>query len=216
MCDLSALEGAIVSAVDAAHLLERSKLATIVRIHTSYVNVEPKRRRQQKVGVLDSEASTKESEPSTRTSKDASLSSQLESSTATSSDPVVTLKTRDKLSTSTRSRTENDRDADTIGGGIGKAGTTTSRSSASGGGGSRELRRARILVTVKRTESYKRWLEENPNQRQAIIAGTATVTAEEIVGADPSSPPSTETESPSSERKKYYGSNQLRKHQESH
>jgi cell wall-associated NlpC family hydrolase len=31
MCDLSALEGAIVSAADAAHLLERSKLATIVR-----------------------------------------------------------------------------------------------------------------------------------------------------------------------------------------
>jgi hypothetical protein len=30
MCDLSALEGAIVSAVDAAHLLERSQLATIV------------------------------------------------------------------------------------------------------------------------------------------------------------------------------------------
>jgi len=31
ICDLSALEGAIVSAVDAAHLLERSKLATIER-----------------------------------------------------------------------------------------------------------------------------------------------------------------------------------------
>jgi hypothetical protein len=31
MCDLSALEGAIVTAVDAAHLLERSKLASIVR-----------------------------------------------------------------------------------------------------------------------------------------------------------------------------------------
>jgi hypothetical protein len=30
-CDLSALEGAIVSAVDAAHLLERSQLAFIVR-----------------------------------------------------------------------------------------------------------------------------------------------------------------------------------------
>lgn len=40
MCDLSALEGAIVSAVDAAHLLERSKLATIVRC----VNVCPPRR----------------------------------------------------------------------------------------------------------------------------------------------------------------------------
>eukprot|EP00553_Chaetoceros_curvisetus_P006156 CAMPEP_0204625734 /NCGR_PEP_ID=MMETSP0717-20131115/11428_1 /ASSEMBLY_ACC=CAM_ASM_000666 /TAXON_ID=230516 /ORGANISM="Chaetoceros curvisetus" /LENGTH=134 /DNA_ID=CAMNT_0051641501 /DNA_START=86 /DNA_END=490 /DNA_ORIENTATION=- len=33
-CDLSALEGAIVSAVDAAHLLERSKLANIVRYVT--------------------------------------------------------------------------------------------------------------------------------------------------------------------------------------
>lgn len=31
VCDLSALEGAIVSAADAAHLLERSQLATIVR-----------------------------------------------------------------------------------------------------------------------------------------------------------------------------------------
>jgi hypothetical protein len=31
-CDLSALEGAIVSAVDAAHLLERSKLANIIRL----------------------------------------------------------------------------------------------------------------------------------------------------------------------------------------
>jgi hypothetical protein len=30
-CDLSALEGAIVAAVDAAHLLERSQLAKIVR-----------------------------------------------------------------------------------------------------------------------------------------------------------------------------------------
>ena len=42
-CDLSALEGAIVSAVDAAHLLERSKLADIVRYvfvyshHSSYI-----------------------------------------------------------------------------------------------------------------------------------------------------------------------------------
>ena len=35
--------------------------------------------------------------------------------------------------------------------------------------GGRELRRARIVITVKRTESYKRWLEENP--LQAIIAG---------------------------------------------
>ena len=34
--------------------------------------------------------------------------------------------------------------------------------------GGRELRRARIVITVKRTESYERWLEENP--LQAMIA----------------------------------------------
>ena len=59
--------------------------------------------------------------------------------------------------------------------------TKTSVTSISGSG-NRELRRARILVTVKRTESYKQWLEENPIQRQAIIAGTATVTADDIAG----------------------------------
>lgn len=37
-CDLSALEGAIVSAIDAAHLLERSKIATIIRyVVTSFI-----------------------------------------------------------------------------------------------------------------------------------------------------------------------------------
>lgn len=30
--------------------------------------------------------------------------------------------------------------------------------------GARELRRARIVITVQRTESYKQWLEENPLQ----------------------------------------------------
>lgn len=30
--------------------------------------------------------------------------------------------------------------------------------------GGRELRRARIVITVQRTESYKQWLEENPLQ----------------------------------------------------
>ena len=37
------------------------------------------------------------------------------------------------------------------------------------GSSGRELRRARIVITVQRTESYKRWLEDNP--LQAIIAG---------------------------------------------
>ena len=42
----------------------------------------------------------------------------------------------------------------------------------------RELRRARIVITVRRTESYKKWLEDNP--LQAIIAGDT----EEVEGAD--------------------------------
>jgi hypothetical protein len=33
----------------------------------------------------------------------------------------------------------------------------------------RELRRARIVITVKRTENYRQWLEENP--LQAVIVG---------------------------------------------
>lgn len=38
-----------------------------------------------------------------------------------------------------------------------------------GRGQGRELRRARIVITVKRTQSYKRWLEENP--LQAVVVG---------------------------------------------
>jgi hypothetical protein len=51
------------------------------------------------------------------------------------------------------------------------AGTASPQPSRRGASGGRELRRARIIVTVRRTESYKRWLEENP--LQAIIASEA-------------------------------------------
>ena len=36
-------------------------------------------------------------------------------------------------------------------------------------GAVRDLRRARIVITVKRTEMYKQWLQDNP--LQAVIAG---------------------------------------------
>lgn len=35
--------------------------------------------------------------------------------------------------------------------------------------GERELKRARIVITVRRTPAYKQWLDENP--LQAVIAG---------------------------------------------
>lgn len=126
MCDLSALEGAIVSAVDAAHLLERSKLATIVRVQTSYVTVEPKRRKQHTTGQEDP-----------RQRVDAGLSS-----------------------VAAASQGEGSPDQPTQG---------SSRQRGSGAASGRELRRARIVITVQRTHDYERWLEENP--LQAIIAG---------------------------------------------
>jgi hypothetical protein len=49
--------------------------------------------------------------------------------------------------------------------------TISTQASGRGSSGGRELRRARIVVTVRRTENYKRWLEENP--LHAIIATEA-------------------------------------------
>lgn len=140
LCDLSALEGAIVSAVDAAHLLERSKIATIVRIQTSYVAVEPKRRH----GLISSisEEPRAGSGTASTTTATGTLSGQLQASG--SSSPAA--------------------------GGSGRM----DQSRAPGSGGSStspspgkhkspgSMRRARIVITVKRTEAYKKWLVENP------------------------------------------------------
>lgn len=64
------------------------------------------------------------------------------------------------------------------------AGTASPQPSRRGSSGGRELRRARIVVTVRRTEAYKRWLEENP--LQAIISNEAD---EELVESEGSRPP---------------------------
>lgn len=171
MCDLSALEGAIVSAVDAAHLLERSQLAIIVKIHTSYVNVEPKRRRQvsqqqqqhqQQGEVTSATATATEDVPSTTSGAELPSSTNPESSSSTTTGTGTIPITMTKEAPSSSVYT-----------------TVNDPNTKSSSGGGRELRRARILITVKRTESYKRWLEDNPLHRQAIIAGTA---AEDIVG----------------------------------
>lgn len=131
VCDLSALEGAIVSAVDAAHLLERSKIATIVQIQTSYVPVEPKRRRDH--GVADG----------VRKGDSGSFK------TGTGATSVTTRSSSREIQ------------------------TTDSSSLPPGSGGSlpgkpnsspNNLRRARIVITVKRTKAYEEWLKDNPIQ----------------------------------------------------
>ena len=136
------------------------------RIHTSYVNVEPKRRRQSphQQGEVSS-TTTKEGVTSTPTSED---TTNTKSESHTSSAPSSTVAESKKTTNSSESQQDSKQPA---------IPSSSSRNSAkpSGSGGNRELRRARILVTVKRTESYERWLEENPSQCQAIIAGTAAV-----------------------------------------
>mmetsp|Transcript_3742 Transcript_3742/g.10049 ORF Transcript_3742/g.10049 Transcript_3742/m.10049 type:complete len:322 (-) Transcript_3742:288-1253(-) len=156
MCDLSALEGAIVSAVDAAHLLERSKLASIVRVHTSYVAVEPKRRKHpdeivtsitESQGGIQGEATTSASSAA-RPAQDILVnSSEVNDSAKPPHDP--------QISTGQRATPSPEGEF------------SRSRKSQGRAKGS-PLRRARIIITVQRTPEYKQWLEENPLQHAAI------------------------------------------------
>lgn len=153
MCDLSALEGAIVSAVDAAHLLERSKLATIVRVHTSYVVVEPKRKKHQDVDTLPSFTEGQQSiqgEPSSghsegRQAQGVSMANVDEADTAKlqHAPPIA----RGQGTTPIPADTQGDFPR-----------TKKQQGRAKGS----PLRRARIIITVKRTPEYKQWLDENP------------------------------------------------------
>lgn len=131
-CDLSALEGAIVSAVDAAHLLERSKLADIVRIQTSYVPVEPKRRSQ--VPTEGGAAPHEGHQPAVAAVVAAAVG------TAGTATLTPTQSQQQPLSTKPGGAKKLHE---------GRKGTP--------------LRRSRIIITVKRTEDYKRWLDDNPH-----------------------------------------------------
>jgi hypothetical protein len=72
-----------------------------------------------------------------------------------------------------------------------KSQTPTATTARQGGSrissGGRELRRARIVVTVRRTESYTRWLEENP--LQAIIASEVDEDTLDAAMEEPPPPP---------------------------
>eukprot|EP00560_Eucampia_antarctica_P006909 CAMPEP_0197823580 /NCGR_PEP_ID=MMETSP1437-20131217/906_1 /TAXON_ID=49252 ORGANISM="Eucampia antarctica, Strain CCMP1452" /NCGR_SAMPLE_ID=MMETSP1437 /ASSEMBLY_ACC=CAM_ASM_001096 /LENGTH=297 /DNA_ID=CAMNT_0043422815 /DNA_START=344 /DNA_END=1237 /DNA_ORIENTATION=- len=155
-CDLSALEGAILTAVDAAHLLERSKIAKIVRIQTSYVSVEPKRRKNAssiKKNIVShyAQKSTQSSVPPTRLPttmlKDPPFSS-------TFPYPAVSDVIAPPQDVASKTQDESTRQRKNITGRRAKG---------------VPLRRARIVITVRRTEDYKIWLEETPYE--AIAAG---------------------------------------------
>lgn len=181
MCDLSALEGAIVSAVDAAHLLERSKLATIVRVQTSYVAVEPKRKKNIAGEIAGSTSEGQEAmdlgEASTATT------------TATRAAHVGLTSTGATEIISTPAGPVSPSHFPTVPSMEQQAVATIpvepqgefsrSRKSHQGRVKGSPLRRARIIITVKRTEEYKQWLEENP--LQVAIAGDT----EDIEGVPP-------------------------------
>ena len=163
-CDLSALEGAIVSAIDAAHLLERSKIATITRyvlfvivfdcllfvcircasshhlnivfiilhrLQTSYVAVEPKKKKDRAASTGDQPTSH------------GSLPTPAESAAPTAA-----------AAASASSR--NDRSQPLA---MDSPSVTEQQNLPEG-----TLRRSRIVITVKRTDAYVQWLKENPIQ----------------------------------------------------
>jgi hypothetical protein len=102
------------------------------RVQTSYVAVEPKRRRQ-------------DPRRSSNRSDTGDLAASL-STTAASAEVLGTGESQDR--------------------------------SQSG----RELRRARIVITVKRTESYRQWLLDNP--LQSVLAGDEDDDENEVVDDD--------------------------------
>lgn len=118
------------------------------RIHTSYVTVEPKRRKQ----------APQQTEQDEEVGRQTPIQSWIPTV-----EPVTPESTSTKYS-KVKAEAPQHREEGTT-----QAAVQPSRQSGSrGSSGGRELRRARIVITVQRTESYKKWLEENP--LQAVIA----------------------------------------------
>lgn len=163
-CDLSALEGAIVSAVDAAHLLERSKLATIVRIQTSYVAVGPKRKK-------NTHSSTAIMPPQllatthSATDHGKNLSFDLQAGVFATGVPSSYIKA------ASSSERDHVLTQDIVGTNIAGTGVGVGRMKKSGpsSGGGKELRRARMIITVRRTDEYEKWLIDNPLQEDITV-----------------------------------------------
>lgn len=181
-------------------------LCLVCRIHTSYVNVEPKRRKQAPLPHSDSDVILiQPSHPESDIAGSVPASATL---TGTGTDAtIVTASTPDqggdsKPEAATTRSGKSPVSAEPAAAEVfpapatrleGKAQPTTVSTTRQGGSrsssGGRELRRARIVVTVRRTESYKRWLEENP--LQAIIASEVDEDALEAAMEVPTPPPPT-------------------------
>lgn len=146
LCDLSALEGAIVSAVDAAHLLERSKLANIIRIQTSYVTVEPRRKSSHPIAKDDiSHQQQQQSQRPMLVVSDPSAAAHAPIQHLHPQKPPP-LRQQQYQQISHQPK---------------QPPTVPHTEKKTQGKKGNPLRRSRIIITVKRTEDYRRWLEEN-------------------------------------------------------
>lgn len=181
-CDLSALEGAIVSAVDAAHLLERSKLATIIRIQTSYVAVGPKRKKARAPAYSDD--LSRETQHKTGNASELERIGGHESTSLTQS--IHSMK-QSAASTSQISEHEARLISTPMSGLPQGQVRQIPRKPKDSGSGGKELRRARMIITVKRTEDYKKWLLENP--LQDVVSGDNDEVGRTSTSASRSHPP---------------------------
>lgn len=139
------------------------------RIHTSYVTVEPKRRKQvsqkQQQNQIDRTNHVPpvlEDVSSSRLSHDTQNSILVSTTTASAAAADTDTGTNTVYVSTSSDRKKPPMISNAA---ASRKGISTNSS------GVRELRRARILITIKRTDSYKRWLNENPLHHQAIITG---------------------------------------------
>ena len=176
------------------HFFYVSSLRSLyIRVQTSYVSVEPKRKKQipQQHKQQEDESSlsvqpTSSSEPTgddtnaTRAGVGGEDETEPETDSGkTTPEKIPSRSTQPEIgpsSTSTKSPTATSIPPTAKHTTTGQQ-RSGSRSSSTGGGG-RELRRARIVITVRRTENYKRWLEENPIQ--AMVASEGEAATEDV------------------------------------
>ena len=149
------------------------------RIHTSYVAVDPKRKRQESISEepsppLDSQASPSYPQDGAAAAHAVSPSSLQQDTVIYTSPP----RTNDEESAAAGSTPPSSNDP--------KAQQRRRKEHYQRAKGS-PLKRARIIITVKRSPEYKQWLDENP--KQAIIAAAG--------GGDDDMPPTTTTGAPS-------------------
>jgi hypothetical protein len=140
------------------------------RIHTSYVNVEPKRKKStSQPGEQDIVLMQPSQSPPTRLEVGGEVAATVASSDSDAAG----------ASRAPGGGLEGQSHPASTSGANPSSATMATLSSRRGSSGGRELRRARIVVTVRRTESYRRWLEENP--LQAIIASEEDEEAEDTM-----------------------------------